>query len=121
MVAAAITVYFGSITPHSGANKKQRINRGLTLITIVGQTPRSHLSFFTSFYLAIPFYSTKPGASQRIMAFLLLIFIYPWFEAAFSSKSFSDPSCPSISTSVFSISFSICSNTCEYVSSSTPS
>jgi hypothetical protein len=23
MVAAAITVYFGSITPHSGANKKQ--------------------------------------------------------------------------------------------------
>jgi hypothetical protein len=24
MVTAAITVYFGSITPHSGANKKQR-------------------------------------------------------------------------------------------------
>jgi hypothetical protein len=49
MVAAAITVYFGSITPHSGANKKQRINRGLTLITIVGQTPRSHLSFLDLF------------------------------------------------------------------------
>ena len=49
MVAATITVYFGSITPHSGANKKQRINRGLTLITIVGQTPRSHLSFLDLF------------------------------------------------------------------------
>ena len=24
MVTAAITVYFGSITPHSGTNKKQR-------------------------------------------------------------------------------------------------